>query len=281
MAPRNRVRLTITLRKDLLQEIDKAIDGARIRNRSHAIEYVLGKSLNPSVRKAFILAGGYGIQMRPFTYELPKPMILVKGRPILEYIIEQLRDHGIREIVILTGPLSNKIIEHFRDGSQFGVSITYIDEEKPAGTGGSLKKGEKIFKEPFLLLYGDVLADINLHDFIEFHQSSHNIASVALSTAVDTSGYGLVKMRGSRIVDFIEKPNKMDKLSGLVSAGIYVFEPSIFEHLSGQSKNFSLEKEVFPQLIKIGKIGGYPFEGQWFDVSTPEIYEKVIKEWKN
>lgn len=275
----NRVRLTITLKKDLLDEVDQVIDGSRIRNRSHAIEFFLTRSLDPGVRKAFILAGGYGIKMRPFTYELPKPMILVKGRPILEYIIQQLRDAGIRDIVILIGPLGQKIIEYFGDGSAFGINIIYIQEDKPSGTGGSLKKGEKLFKERFVLFYGDVLADINLHDFIDFHKSSQSMASVALSTAIDSSDYGWVKMRGNKIVDFLEKPDRKNNPSGLVSAGIYVFEPSIFEYLPERSREFSLEKEVFPKLIKIGKITGYPFEGRWYDVSTPETYERVIKEW--
>lgn len=103
-----RDRITITLRVDLLKQIDEVVDGAKIRNRSHAIEYILTNSLAPRVKKAFILAGGSGIKMRPLTYELPKPMIPVGGRPILEHIIGLLRGHDLRDIVILIGPLGEK-----------------------------------------------------------------------------------------------------------------------------------------------------------------------------
>lgn len=106
----DRNRLTITLKKDLLPLIDEIIDGTRIRNRSHAIEYLLSQSLKPQTNKALILAAGRGVNMRPFTYEIPKTLIPVKGKPILEYSIEQLRESGLKDIYILVGHLGEKLL---------------------------------------------------------------------------------------------------------------------------------------------------------------------------
>ena len=183
----DRERLTITLRKDVLKRLDKTIDGNRIRNRSHAIEYHLNQSLPPSIDKALILAGGRGVNMRPFTYEMPKTMIPIKDKPILEYTIEHLRDAGIRELIINIGHLGEKIEKHFGDGKKYGVHIEYIREKKEQGTAGALRLAkEKIKGKPFLLMYGDVLAEIDINDFIDFHVrnwhfATFNVADSAVS----------------------------------------------------------------------------------------------------
>lgn len=149
----DRKRLTITIKKDLLLKIDKIIDGFRIRNRSHAIEYLLSQTLSPKISKALILAGGRGIKMRPFTYEIPKTLIPVKDKPILEYTIELLKENQIRDITILVGHLGNKIKSYFGDGSNFGVRINYIEEKKPKGTAAPLRKIKKLLENPLLLLF--------------------------------------------------------------------------------------------------------------------------------
>lgn len=275
-----RKRLTITLRKDLLPKIDKIIDGAKIRNRSHAIEYLLIQSLQPKVKKAVILAGGEGVKMRPFTYEMPKAMLPVHGRPILEHIIDLLRSYEIRDIIILIGPLGEKIKNYFGNGSKYGVKITYLREKKAAGTAQPLLLAKKYLKnQPFLLFYGDVLADIDLQGLIDFHQQTGGIATVALTSVAEPSPYGVAKLRGNRILGFEEKPKKRPSLSRLISAGIFLLEPEIINYIP--KKEYSrLEKDILPKLAKEGKLFGYPFEGQWFDVGTPEIYERVLKEWK-
>lgn len=275
-----RERLTITLRKDLLPEVDRHIDKVKIRNRSHAIEYLLTKSLKPHLRKALVLCGGRGIKMRPFTYEMPKAMLPVHNRPILEYIIDLLRNNEIREIVILVGHLKEKITSHFGDGSKFGVKIIYIEEKTPEGTAAPILKAKKYLKgEPFLLMYGDVLADIKIKEFFEFHQEHGNMVSMALSSATNPEAYGMVKLRGNKIMEFKEKPEKTESISRLISAGIYILEPEIFSHIPAK-KHSSLEHDLFPKLASEGKLSGWPFEGLWFDISTPEIYGKALKEWK-
>lgn len=274
-----RQRLTITLRDDLLSHIDKKIDGVKIRNRSHAIEFLLAKSIGSKINKAFILAGGKGLKMRPFTYELPKSMITIKNRPILEYIIDILRNNGIKNIYIGIDYLGDKIKEYFSDGTKFGVNIHYIVDENPKGTAGALLSAKDELKDDnFLIINGDVLADIDLLDMIDFSEEQNSTLVMALTSVVDPSLYGSVRLRGAKIVNFDEKPINNAQVSRLVNAGIYVVTPKIFNYI--QTKDKSLETDVFPRLIASKEASGYHFAGQWFDISTHENYERAIKEWQ-
>ncbi|MBI4127764.1 MAG: NTP transferase domain-containing protein [Parcubacteria group bacterium] len=275
-----RNRLTITLRNDLLKLLDGTIDGAEIRNRSHAIERLLGKALYPRVTKAVVLAAGEGVKMRPFTYEMPKTMLPVKGRPILEHAIELLRSHELRDIVIVIGRLGEKIRAHFSDGKHFGVTITYVEQSaKPIGTAAALLAAKPyVGSGPVLVMYGDVLADINLAEFIEFHRNEKGVATMALTSVADPSIYGAVGLAGTRVCEITEKPTKSNTTSRVINAGIYVFEPEALGALSKDA--VSLERDLFPALCKEGKLMGYPFAGKWFDIGTPAIYERALNEWK-
>lgn len=278
-----RNRITITIRRDLLLALDSLVDGERIRNRSHALEYLLARSLAAQNSQAVILASGRGVKMRPFTYETPKSLIPVHGRPLLEHTISQLRGHGIRDIVITVSHLAHKIQEHFQDGSRFGVSIRYVHEPKPTGTGGALWQAKEfLHSSPFLLVYGDVLLDLDLTELMQAHQqNTASVTTLALASVADPSPYGAVRMRGTRIVEFIEKPPLRPSVSHLVFAGCAVLNQQIFDYFPARGKkSLSLEKDIFPRLINQEIIHGYPFEGQWFDVSTPVIYAKVLKNWQ-
>lgn len=275
----DRKPFTVTMKKDLLGKVDSLVDGTKIRNRSHALEYIVSSHFKPKICKALILAGGEGVKMRPFTYELPKAMIPVKGRPILEHIIELLREYDVRDIYVAIGHLGEKIKDHFGDGAKFGIRINYIEEKRKMGTGGSLRNAlPQLGSEPFLLIWGDVLIDIDLGDMIDFHLEQSPIMTVALTSVLDPTGYGAVRLHGENIVEYKEKPKKSVAMSHLVSAGVHVADPAILDFIP--PKSFStLEEEVVPKLIRNKKIKGYLFEGQWFDIGTPEIYQRAIKEW--
>jgi NDP-sugar pyrophosphorylase family protein len=276
----DRERLTITLRRDIIKQVDKSIDGVRIRNRSHAIEYFLSKGFGPKVSQALILAGGKGIKMRPFTYEMPKTMIPVHGRPILEHIIEHIREFNIRDIIISVDYLGEKIREYFGDGSKLGVRITYIENDKPTGNAPPLKLARNFLSgNPFILWHGDVLADIDLMDLIDFHEEHKKLVTMALTSVIDPSEYGAVRLHGNNIVDFQEKAGKGPDVSRLINAGIYVVDPSAIEYIPKKQVSY-LEKDVLPELIKKNNLCGYVFEGKWYDVSTPAIYAEVLKKWK-
>ncbi len=275
----DRTRLTITLKKDLLPLVDEVIDGTRIRNRSHAIEYLLSQNLKPQSKKALILAAGRGVNMRPFTYEIPKTLLPVKGKPILEYSIEMLRDNGFNDIYILIGHLGDKIVSHFGDGSRFGVKITYLKERKELGTAAPLRQAKQYLgRAPFLMLYGDVLIDINLKDFVEFHRAHNGVGTIAVTSSDQPHDFGVVKLHGNKIAKFTEKPEKGKRLSHFIDAGLFMLTPEIFKKLS-KSGYSMLEKDVFPALAKEGKLFGYPFDGDWFDVGSPAIYEDALREW--
>lgn len=277
-----RERITITIRQDLLHSLDHLIDGERIRNRSHALEVILARTLLTETRQAVILASGQGVKMRPFTYEIPKPLIPVNSRPLLEYNIELLRRHGVKDIVITVSHLAKKIMDHFGEGERFGVKISYVEEKQPSGTGGALRAArDQLEDAPFIVLYGDVLADLDLNEFMQTHQNTKAaIGTLALTSVADPSTYGAVRLRGTRVVEFSEKPIVSRDVSRLVFAGCAVFDPTVFSFMPRERRKFNLEQEVFPALIKQGRLFGYPFEGQWFDVSTPEVYEQVLKYWR-
>ncbi len=276
----DRTRLTITLKKDILRQVDATIDGAKIRNRSHAIEYLLTKSIGPKINQAVILAGGQGVKMRPFTYEMPKSMIPVGGRPILEHIINNFRENNIRDIILCIDYLGEKIKQYFSDGSKFGVKITYVDSKKPIGTAASLLLAKKYLKnDAFLLWHGDVLADIDINDFIDFYEANDGLITMALTSVDDPSFYGSVKLRGNRVVGFKQKPGSGHEVSRLINAGIYAINKKVLNYIPAKKPSY-LENDVFPKIIKENQFLGYVFEGKWFDISTPKIYERALKEWQ-
>jgi NDP-sugar pyrophosphorylase family protein len=276
----DRQRLTITLKKEIINQLDEYIDGTRIRNRSHAIEYLLRKYFAPKIKKAIILAGGQGLKMRPFTYEMPKAMIPINNRPVLEYIIENFRRHDIRELYLSVGYLSEKIKQYFGDGSKFGVKIIYLNQGKnEVGTASPLLQFKKyIGDEPFVVYYGDVLATIDFTDMIDFHITSGLPATIALTSVRNPSNWGVVRMQGNKVYSYLEKPNSRKDLSHLINTGIYIFEADIFKYFDKSTKR--LEKDIIPKLVLKNRLSGYLFAGQWFDVGNPEIYKQAIENWK-
>lgn len=272
----DRDRLTITLRKDVLAQLDSIIDGVQIRNRSHAIEYILSQSLGPKVTQAVILAGGQGVEMRPLTYEVPKALIPVGGKPVVEYALESLRDSGVRDIIIAIGHLGEKIKEALGNGSKYGVRLTYSEEGKDLGSAGALKHARGLLHtEPFVVMNGDILADINLNEVVGFHKDKDYMATMVLTVTPDVHGYGMVQMRGERVVKFLKKDS--EESSQLVNAGVYVFNENVMDTIENSGvRDF---EDLFPILAEEGQLAGFIFEGHWFEVSTPKNYERAIKEW--
>ena len=275
-----RSRITITLDANILKKIDRLIDKKKIRNRSHSIEYILNQYTMSKVNKAVILAGGRGTQLRPYTYEIPKPLLPVKGTPILEHLILQLKKNGITEIIIAISYLGQKIKDYFGDGSKWGVSIEYSEESENLQTGGAVKKiKDKLNNESFLVIHGDILTDFSFADLIQFHKDHNAVATVALTTTGTPIEFGQIKMHGTTLVDFYQTSETPDLKSHLIHTGIYAFEPEIFNYFPKNQKQFSLE-DVIRDLIKERKVSGFVFEGKWYDVGNPENYELAIKEYK-
>ena len=275
-------RVTLTIDKDLLAELDGKVDGITVKNRSHAAKLYLRRALKGRVPKtAFILAGGKGTRMLPLTKETPKPLLKVRGKPILEHNLELLRRFGVQKAIISVSYLKEQIKEYFGDGDQFGLHITYVDEnpEHPLGTAGPLNKAKELLKEgSFLVLNADELKDVNLERMFREHLRTQAAATIALTTVKDPSLFGVAMLDGERIIRFVEKPAPGTAPSKLISAGLYIFEPDVLAVIpDGYAM---LETDVFPKLAREGKLVGYPFAGQWFSPETPEYLPKVEKEWE-
>lgn len=274
-----RSRITITLETNLLKSVDQIIDKKKIRNRSHAIEYILAQHTQTKVHKAVILAGGRGINLRPYTYEIPKPMLPVKGTPILEHLIYELKKNDVTDIIIAISYLGNKIKEYFSNGEKFGVSIKYSEESENLLTGGALSKiKSKLQDDTFLVIHGDILTDISFREFVQFHKKQGLAATLALSTSDKPTDFGQIKLQGALLKKLYLNTEKIGMKSHLVHAGIYAFEPSIFTYFPKNKKRFSLE-DVIKNLIDDQNVSGFVFEGKWFDVGDPKNYERAIKEF--
>lgn len=275
-----REKLTVTIKNGLIEKIDNIVDGRKIRNRSHATEYLIETGLGVNrVKKAIVLVGGEGTRLRPFTYELPKALLPIHGKPMVQHVLDLLKSHGVTEIYLAIYYKGDKIKEYFGDGSKFGLNIKYIVEKSPLGTAGPLRLAKKYLNETFFIVWGDILSEIDLSDFMHFHKNNEGLATVALTSVEDPSRFGVAAMRGSKIVEFVEKPQKNDAPSNLINAGMAIMEPEVIEEYVPERGKAMVEYDVYPKLAKEGKLFGYPFEGKWLDTGTHEAYEKAIKEW--
>jgi len=270
-------RVTITLDKNLISQIDKRIDGIDIKNRSQEIEFLLAESLGTHIpSKAVLLVGGRGSRLRPLTDKIPKSLLEVQGKTITEHLLDLLKKYGIRDAVLCVGYLKDKIKEYFGDGTKIGVNITYVEENEPLGTAGPLKLAKKYLKDSFIVSNGDELKNINIPRMFRLHKRKNALATIALTTVDDPSHYGVARLDGSRIVEFVEKPVKAP--SNLINAGFYILEPEVINMIPD---GFSmLEKDVFPKLAKMGRLRGFPFAGQWFDIGNIERYKIAEKKWE-
>lgn len=233
------------------------------------------------IKNAVLLVGGLGTRLRPITYEIPKALIPVHGRTITEHLLDLFKKYDITNVVLCVGYMKEKIKEYFNDGSQFGVKINYVEEDDPLGTAGPVKLAAKkmpnLFKEPFIVSNGDELKDIDIEAMYKLHKKNKAMATIALTQMEDPSKYGVARIKGDRIFEFVEKPKKDDAPSNLISSGFYIIEPDVIKMMPKGMSMF--EKDVFPRLAKEGRLFGYAFRGQWFDVGNMERYETAIKNW--
>lgn len=229
--------------------------------------------------KALFLAGGEGTRLQPLTDKLPKPMVPIMNKPLLERTMIHFKKSGISEIVISSCYQPQQIEEYFGDGEQFGLKIQYIVEDLPLGTGGAIKKAEAQFKDTFIVFNSDILSDIDLKKMMDYHKNSHALATIAVTEVEDPSAYGVVEFdTDGYATSFVEKPKLEDVSSNFINAGIYIFEPEIFEKISINSV-VSVEREVFPKILAEGhKICVYKDASYWIDIGNLEKYKQVHKD---
>ncbi len=221
--------------------------------------------------KAVILAGGKGTRLRPLTYSIPKPLMAVGRKPILEIIIERLRDHDFKDIILTVEYKAELIKAYFRDGSSLGVNIQYYQDGTFSGTAGPLKQVEHLLDgEPFVTMNGDLLTDVDLTKMYQTHTAESSELTMGTTSYSVTLPYGVVDMQDDRIVSIREKPT----LKFLINAGIYILSPSAIDIVPADEP-FDMP-DLIQSLVDLDrKVGTYFIGGEWQDLGTMENYEKA------
>ncbi len=221
--------------------------------------------------QALVLAGGEGTRLRPLTYTTPKPVMPLAGRPFLSFMLDWLRAHGVDEVILSCGFMSDDVKRVLGDIYD-GMRLRYVVEDEPLGTAGPVRLAldEGVLEERLLILNGDVLTDIDLTAELEQHARTEARATLALYAVEDTASYGVVLTDSDgRVTDFIEKAEG-EPPSNRINAGAYVIERSVAEAIP-PGRPVSFEREIFPGLVGNG-LYGYLAEGYWIDIGTPDRY---------
>jgi NDP-mannose synthase len=230
-------------------------------------------------KPAVILAGGKGERLGPYTTVLPKPLLPIGDRAILEVVVRQLQSYGFSELTLAVGYLAHLIQAVFNDGSDLDVSITYHQEREPRGTAGALATIGR-FDDSFLVMNGDVLTSLDYNALFETHKASGNALTVASHRRVVKTEYGVLHTSGSEtdptleVVGYEEKP----EIPYLVSIGVYVMEPHVIDYIP-EKQHFDMP-DVVQTLIDNGeRVGSYLFDGFWLDIGRHDDYERAIREF--
>lgn len=230
--------------------------------------------------KAVILAGGFATRLRPLSCARPKTLFPIVNKPLLQWIFERLADSGISEAILAVNAITKFYIRQQRLPN-CGLIIRFsVDPPKmPLGTGGPVKKAERLVghDEPFIVLNGDIFADINYRDLLKAHRKSGAWATLSLCKVDDPCSFGVAELANSNYIKrFVEKPAKGQAPSNLINAGVYVLSPKVFDYVP-EGRAVSMEREVFPKLAEEGKLYGYCVNGLWMDIGKPQEYLEANK----
>lgn len=217
--------------------------------------------------KAIIMAGGKGTRLMPLTNSIPKPMVNIIDKPVLEYVINLCKNHGITEIGITLGYLPDAIVDYFGDGKKFGVNITYFFEDEPLGTAGGVKNAEGYLGEDFVVLSGDAYSEIDLTRAIEFHKQKESLFTIVATPHPNPVGYGIIELDfENRIKKFVEKPHVT--YPSLINTGIYVMKKTVLNFIPDGFYDFG--KDLLPRLTDVAyAIVDYNY---WSDIGTLASY---------
>ena len=225
--------------------------------------------------QAVIMAGGFGKRLRPFTEETPKPMLSVGGRPLMERIIGQLREAGIKQINVTTHYKPETIVSYFGDGNKFGVKLNYVNEDQPLGTAGALGLMEKP-DNPLLVINGDILTQMNFRAMLAYHQEHKADLTVAVRKYDLRVPYGVIDNDGPFVRKLVEKPS----LSLFVNAGIYLLEPSVY-HYVPKGQHFDMTDLIQRLLQEKRPVASFPIVEYWLDIGQPADYDQAQEDIQN
>jgi mannose-1-phosphate guanylyltransferase / phosphomannomutase len=224
--------------------------------------------------KAVIMAGGFGTRLRPLTSNIPKPMVPMVNKPMMEHIVELLKAHGITDVVSALFYQPDVITAHFGDGSAWGMNMRYRKAEADYGTAGSVRFSKEFLDERFIVISGDVLTDFDLTAAVRFHEQKHAKATLLLTRVSNPLQYGVVLTReDGKITRFLEKPSWGEVFSDTINTGIYILEPEVLD-LIPDKQEFDFSKNLFPLLLErdLG-LYGYIAEGYWKDIGSLNEYQ--------
>ena len=230
--------------------------------------------------QALILAGGKGTRLRPLTVYTPKPIVPVVNRPFLLYQIDILRAAGITDITLSLSYQPDKIEQVLGSGSDFGVSLRYVTEPSPMGTGGAYKFAAETIRDTTVVLNGDILTNLDIAKLVAVHRDKKATATITLVPVEDPTRYGLVELdKNGEVKRFVEKPSEkeFDELRiNTINAGVYVLQPEVLD-LVPQEANHSFEYDVFPEILnrKLPFFGHVMTDEYWLDIGTPDSYLKA------
>lgn len=229
--------------------------------------------------KALILAGGFATRLRPLSCSRPKALFPLVNKPLLQWTFERLANSGVDEAILAVNALTQFYIRQFKPPHS-GLKIRYsIDPpKKPLGTGGPVKKAENLLghDEPFIVLNGDIFAEIDYKEMLETHKRNSALITIALCHVEDPSSFGVVEINGENIKRFVEKPRRSESPSKLINAGAYVLSPEIFNYIP-EGRAVSMEREVFPKIAQENRLFGSQITGLWMDVGKPQEYLQANK----
>jgi NDP-sugar pyrophosphorylase family protein len=219
--------------------------------------------------RAVVMAGGYGTRLRPLTEEVPKPMLPIGGRPLLERIIEQLRQAGIHRVNLTTHYRADVITRHFGDGRDFGVEIRYVEESKPLGTAGALSLLEAS-EEPLLVINGDILTQMDFRMLLDFHREHHADMTVAVWPHEWQLPYGVVQLDGVTVTGISEKPRQRQ----FINAGIYLLNPDVCSYIPAD-RPYDMPSLISRLVAEGRRVVGFPVREYWMDIGKAEDYLKA------
>lgn len=230
-------------------------------------------------KRAIIMAGGKGSRLGPYTTVLPKPLLPVGERAILDVVVHQLRDCGFDHLTLAVGYLAHLVKAVMADGAAHGVTIEYQEEDEPLGTVGPLATIDGL-DDSFLVMNGDVLTTLDYGALVDYHREAGNILTIASHNRVVRTEYGVLHLDGElgrtrRVTDFEEKP----ELPYVVSMGVYVMEPGVLAYIE-RGERLDLPDLVHRLLGAGEQVGSYLFEGYWLDIGRHEDYERAIMEYE-
>ena len=227
------------------------------------------------------MAGGKGTRIAQVNATVPKPMITIEGKPILEYQIETLKKQGYTDIILIVGHMGNVIQKYFGDGSAFGVQISYIVEEQPLGTAGALYFLKDEIQNDFLLLNGDIIFDVDIQKFLEYHCNQRTAATILTHPNSHPYDSGIIIADDkNRVTNWLHKEDERLWYKNRVNAGLHMFSPRIFESFH-EAKKCDLDRDVLKPLIKEGELSVYDSPEYIKDMGTPDRYYAVIEDIKS